>query len=336
MDFRRLLKRTALFLGEWLAYFAVVAVLAILFMMQPVWVGDRVSADSHSNPRILQRHVEMLSVKLPPREAVPDTLNIVAGYIYDELSQSSGDVSYQEFKVDGDTFRNVIAHFGPNDEQAPLYVIGAHYDSEEGNPGADDNASGVAGLLELARLFSLKPPTVPVELVAYALEEPPYFRTDAMGSFRHAKSLFEQHRTVGLMISLEMLGYYSDAAGSQGYPVPGMDVLYPDSGNFIALVGNLGEPLIMRKFKRAYARSTDLPAYSITAPGFVPGIDFSDHLNFWRFDFPAVMVTDTAFYRNANYHYASDTIDKLDFERMAKAVDGVFGAINGFESASPL
>lgn len=331
----RYLKRFVTFILDCLAYLALAVLLYVLYMMQPIWGVDKAILKERSSPALLQHHVEMLSVKLPHRAPVPDLIEPTAQYIYAELSRFSDDVSFKNFEVDGETFKNIIARFGPRSDQSPVYIIGAHYDSEHGNPGADDNASGVAGLLELARLFSQRPPQVPVELAAYVLEEPPYFRTKSMGSFQHAKSLLDNNREVALMISLEMLGYYSDDPNSQKYPLPGMNLLYPDSGNFIALVGRLSDPFIMRKYKKAFTHSTDLPVYSMNAPALLPGVDFSDHLNFWRFDFPAIMITDTAFYRNPHYHKSSDTPDTLDFERMAKAVDGVFGSIIFSEAFSP-
>lgn len=278
-------------------------------------------------PDALYRHVQQLSAKLPPRAASATALEPSARYIRTEFSKHSNDVSYQDFSDSGETFHNIIARFGPRDKAIPLYVIGAHYDSEGGNPGADDNASGVAALLELARLFSLYAPKVPVELVAFALEEPPYFRSEYMGSYIHASRLSKQHRDVALMIALECIGYYDDASHSQSYPLPKMELIYPDRGNFIALVGRLHDLLVMRRFKKEFARSTLIPVFSINAPAALPGIDFSDHLNYWKFDYPAIMVTDTAFYRNRNYHEFSDRIETLDFKQMAQVVDGIFGAI---------
>jgi Zn-dependent M28 family amino/carboxypeptidase len=194
-------------------------------------------------------------------------------------------------------------------------------------PGADDNASGVAGLIELAHLLGKQPPPRPVELVAYTLEEPPHFRTEHMGSAWHARSLRAAGREVRLMVSLEMIGCFSDAPGSQRFPVPGLDLLYPDRGNFIALVSRIsakGELGATRRAKALMAGATDLAVHSINAPPLLKGIDFSDHLSYWAQGYPALMVTDTAFFRNANYHQAGDTHETLDYARMAKVVQGVF------------
>jgi len=177
----------------------------------------------------------MLSETLPARSDDVDKLDVSAAYIHQIFSQYSQNTAYQTFEVWGIPYKNVIAQFGPKTDQ-PIYVIGAHYDSYKGLSGADDNASGVAGLLELARLLSTHTLTRQVQLVAYALEEPPYFRTDDMGSFHHAKQLKEHNITVALMLSLEMIGYFSDDANSQTFPLPFLDQIYPNTGNFIALV----------------------------------------------------------------------------------------------------
>ena len=159
-----------------------------------------------------------------------------------------------------------------------------------------------------------------MELVAYTLEEPPYFRTEFMGSFRHARELAQQGREVRLMVSLEMIGYYRDEPGTQGYPVAALRMMYPDQGNYIAIVGASGDESIVRRMKALFKGASDLPVESINAPASVPGVDFSDHANYWHFGMPAVMVTDTAFLRNPHYHQATDTPDTLDYASMAKVV----------------
>jgi hypothetical protein len=169
-----------------------------------------------------------------------------------------------------------------------------------------------------------------VELVAYTLEEPPYFRTEFMGSFQHARALAQQNREVRLMLSLEMIGYFRDPPGSQRYPVAALKALYPDRGNFIALVGPYRDFGLMRRVKGLFKGASDLPATSINAPSLVQGVDFSDHASYWRFKMPALMVTDTAFMRNPNYHLPGDTADTLDYARMAKVVRGVYAVAMEF------
>jgi Zn-dependent M28 family amino/carboxypeptidase len=194
-------------------------------------------------------------------------------------------------------------------------------------PGADDNASGVAGLIELAYLLGKQQLPVRVELIAYTLEEPPYFRTEHMGSAVHAAALRKEDVNVKLMICLEMIGYFSDEPRSQEFPASFFGAFYSSQGNFIAVVGRFGDGLLVRRIKGAMRGGTSLPIYSINAPTFVPGVDFSDQLNYWNAGYDAVMITDTAFFRNPNYHTAQDTADKLDYKRMAMVVEGVYAAI---------
>ena len=274
----------------------------------------------------LQKHVKKLSVDLVPRNYKNVAgLDAVGEYIRTELAKSSGDVSQQAFNVNGQRYYNVIAAFGPLTTER--IVIGAHYDSYEKLPGADDNASGVAGLIALAGM--LKDATLKhrVELVAYTLEEPPYFRTENMGSFIHARRLAAERASVKLMISLECIGYFTDTANTQDFPVPGLGLMYPTSGNFIAIVGRYQDRGYAREVKRAMSGATKLPVRSISAPAFVQGIDFSDQLNYWAEGFPALMVTDTAFFRNKAYHTKDDTFDRLDYQRMADVVVGVNAAL---------
>ncbi|MDF3021828.1 MAG: peptidase [Steroidobacteraceae bacterium] len=280
------------------------------------------SPDAAIDTAALERHVRMLSSTLHPRSFEhAQNLDAAADYVLGEFRATGASTDVQAYEVDGRTYRNVIARFGP--ATGPLLVIGAHYDSCSDTPGADDNASGVAGLIELARALAATPPTQPVELVAYTLEEPPFFRTESMGSFQHARGLSRQGREVRLMLSLEMIGFFRDTPRSQQYPLSALKVLYPDEGNFIALVGGYRDFGAMRRVKGLFKGASDLPATSINAPALVQGVDFSDHASYWRFGMPAIMVTDTAFLRNPNYHGAGDTADTLDYARMAKVVRGV-------------
>jgi len=301
--------------------------------VQPV-----VSQPPAVDPARLQAHVKHLSVDLYPRSHDQlRNLDLAADYIHQEFKASGGTVSVQDVVVQGVKYKNIVARYGP--ASGPLLVIGAHYDShgdthrgaasprgytpDTHTPGADDNASGVAGLIELAHLLGRTPQHRSIELVAYTLEEPPHFRTEHMGSAWHARSLRASGRDVELMLSLEMIGTFSDEPGSQHYPVPGMAHLYSNRGNFIALVSKLSDFGAMRRVKGVMAGATDLPVYSINAPLLIQGIDFSDHMNYWNQGYPAIMVTDTSFMRNKHYHLASDTHEKLDYQRMAKVVQGV-------------
>ena len=231
----------------------------------------------------------------------------------------------------GKTYRNVIASFGPDTKER--IVVGAHYDAFDELPAADDNASGVAGLIELAYLLRNSPLSIRVELVAFALEEPKtlkgegLFRTSYGGSAVHAKSLKEKGVGVRVMLSLEMIGYFSNKEQSQGYPSPVFRLFYPSPGNFVMIIGRIEDGWLARRVKRDMRATSPLPVYSINAPASLEGIDWSDHYNYWKQGYPAVMISDTALNRNRNYHTELDTADRLDYTRMAMVVRGVYGAV---------
>ena len=306
---------------------AVLLIVALcLYMTQPLIGGANIPAPISVDPTKLETHVRTLSQSFVPRdESHPENLDRCAAYIHREFERANARVSEQPFTVDGKTYRNVIAHFGP--ETKEMVVVGAHYDAAGPLPGADDNASGVAGLLELARLLGNRQLPMRVELVAYTLEEPPFFRSEQMGSAMHAKALKREGAVVRVMFSLEMIGYFSDARNSQHFPSSAFSLFYPTEGNFISVVGKIGDGMLVRRIKKAMTGATSLPVYSINAPRLIPGVDLSDHSSYWREGYPAVMITDTAFYRNANYHTPDDTAERLDYRRMGQAVEGVYAAV---------
>lgn len=280
----------------------------------------------------LRLDVEALcGTKVPRSVARPEGLAEAEGFLRKSWEAMGLPVRVDELTVDGRTYRNSSVLFG--DAKAPRVVVGAHYDVYGELPGADDNASGVAAVLELSRRLLAKPPTVEhaIELVAWTNEEPPFFGTEHMGSLLHARRLKREGVPVKLAVSIEMIGSYSDVPGSQHYPMAAMRLLYPSRGNFLAIVGQASPSAwwLVRRAKAAASTFGDLPLRSINAPAFVPGVDFSDHRSFWQEGIPALMVTDTSFYRNDRYHTARDTPDTLDYERMAKAVDAVYGIAVG-------
>lgn len=299
---------------------------ALIFVViaRPAFVNKKKDESlDYVDPFILQRHVMFLSTTAAPRSfADPYNLNRVADYIHSNFSQQSANVSFQHFQAQDIDYKNVIAEFGPKSDN--VIVIGAHYDAYSDLPGADDNASGIAGLLELARLFNtlkFSAASPQIILEAYSLEEPPYFASEKMGSYIHAESL--QGKNVELMISLEMIGYFSEEQDSQTYPLPIMHLFYPDKGNFIAVVDGLMTNNA-RALKMAVNEYTSLSAYSINAPAVLKGVNFSDHRNYWAFGYPAVMLTDTSFYRNTAYHTPEDTYERLHYPHLARVVYGVF------------
>jgi len=296
------------------------------YVTQPLLGVERVPVTRRVEPALLARHVRQLAVELAPRDAAhPENLARAAEFVRAELAARAGAAELRPFQVGARTFHNVVATLGPPDGER--LVVGAHYDAAEPGSGADDNASGVAGLIELAGLLARDELHAPVELVAFALEEPPHFRTHAMGSYVHAQALRASGARVRAMLSLEMIGCFRDEPGSQGYPAPGLALLYPSRGNFIAVVSCLGQARLVRRVKRAMAGAMEVPVRSLNAPRAIPGVDFSDQLNYWDAGFDALMITDTAFYRNANYHEATDTPETLDYARMAAVVEGVHAAV---------
>lgn len=310
---------------------AACAVLAalVVYLVQPVFARPGARPGVAVDRARLEAHVRQLSERLVPRDhANVANLDRAADYVRAELEAAGAATSDQVFAVGGRTYRNVRAFVGPPcPPDGERVVVGAHYDTCGPLPGADDDASGVAGLIELARVLHAAPPALPVELVAFTLEEPPHFRTPDMGSAVHARSLRRDGARVRAMISLEMIGCFRDEPGSQSFPAPLLGAIYPRRGDFVAVVASLGQAGLTRRVKRAMAEASPLPVWSINAPRWVPGIDFSDHLNYWDAGFDAVMVTDTAFCRNVHYHEAGDTADRLDFGRMADVVRGVHAAV---------
>lgn len=278
------------------------------------------------SPDKLRQHVDMLSETLHPRDwTYTANLDKCADYIAEHFRDAGALVEFQPFNVYGKEYRNVIGRFGSGKQRK--IIIGAHYDAYMGSPGADDNASGVAALIELARLLGQTRPEIEIELVGFVLEEPPYFRTPHMGSAVHAESIaHEKERIIG-MISLEMVGYFSDERWSQKYPLPFLYLFYPTRANFIGIVGRWDQGRWVRQLKAGMQGATSLPVRSIRAPSFIPGVDFSDHMNYWPHGINAMMITDTAFYRNPYYHTSRDTADTLDYQRMAKVVVALFEAI---------
>ena len=275
----------------------------------------------------LEEYVRTIAVDLVPRDFEhADNLRRTADFVRLHLAAADrAVVRDQPFEARGATYRNVTALIGP--EGGERVVVGAHYDAAGPYPGADDNASGVAGLLELARILAADPPEIAVELVAYCLEEPPFFYSHQMGSYVHASSLKRDGIGVKAMISLEMIGYFRDEPGSQHFPLSVLRPFYPSEGNFIAVVGKLFDRRLARRIRNAMRGASPLAVHSLNAPSIVPGVALSDHLSYWRNRYPAVMVTDTAMFRNPHYHLPSDTPDTLDYGRMAMVVDGVAAAI---------
>ncbi len=279
------------------------------------------------SPDRLRETVETLSGRFRTRWVThPETLDAAASWIAERMRTAGLEVSDHPFEVMEGTFRNVVGVRAGTDASAPVLVVGAHYDAYGELPGADDNASGVAGLLELAATLVAVPRRT-VYFVAFVNEEPPFFGGDDMGSYRYARFLVESGIEVDLMVSLEMIGCFSDAPGSQHFPLAALRLLYPDRGDFLAVIGDLGSGAAIRQVKRALHSTGAIPVYSFRGPKWIPGVDWSDHLSFRRAGFRAVMVTDTAFLRNPRYHTRHDTPDTLNYAQMAQVVRALHGLV---------
>jgi len=258
-----------------------------------------------------------------------DSLEKVCDYIKAEFGQLGLESEEQTWIADGNEYKNIITSY--NKEKSRRLVIGAHYDVCGEQPGADDNASAVAGLLETARLLVENQPTLDfrVDLVAYSLEEPPFFASDDMGSYIHAKSLHDGDVDVLGMICYEMIGFFSDEPNSQPFPSEALALLYPSVANFIAVVGIERFAEFTGKIHSLMSKDSGIDVQFINFPdaGDIAGL--SDHRNYWRFGYPAVMINDTAFIRNPNYHKKTDTIDTLDFDKMTEVVNSTYRAVCG-------
>ena len=297
--------------------------LVLVGMFGRAWAGPGSSLPPTDTVR-LRQHLQFLTTTPQPRNYQhPVVLDSVARYIQRCLRAAGAqEIGEQPYAVNGQTYRNVLGSFGP--ANGPRIIIGAHYDVCGEQPGADDNGTGVAALLELARQLGQQP-TLPfrIDLVAYTLEEPPFFRTPHMGSYVHAASLRAAGVPVRGMVALEMLGYFDDRRHSQHYPFEPLKFIYGSRGNYVTVAQKFGNGRFGRRFARHYRSVAALPVKRFKAPAWLPGIDFSDHLNYWHFGYSAVLLTDTAFYRNRSYHETTDTLARLDMRRLGLAVDAL-------------
>jgi len=282
----------------------------------------------------LRRHVDAIASR-PHNTDFPEELEKSAGIIEEILASLGYTPQAQKFVAAGVEVRNIEVVIEPESagaaalEDVSTLVIGAHYDSAGDAPGANDNGSGVAALLELARLMkSHAMIKTRLRIVFFVNEEPPHFQTDTMGSFVYARSLAATGEKVRAMLCLETLGAYSDKPGSQKYPLP-LSFLLPNTANFIAVVGTLGVRSLAAEVTLRFRESVAFPSIGGVAPGVIPGITWSDHWSFGKFGIAAVMITDTALFRYDHYHLPTDTPDKIDYERLARVTAGLAGVVRG-------
>ena len=274
----------------------------------------------------LYQHVEYLSVRIGERHLWRDTsLDRSAEYIESVFTSCQYPVWRQTYPCYGKSVSNLIAEKPGSGEG--VIILGAHYDTVPGTPGADDNASAVAGLLELARLCQGMVYEKTLVFAAFANEEPPCFGSSNMGSMVYARHLSSRGTRVVVMICLEMIGYFTERR-IQNYPLPGMGLFYPREADYIGVVGNFRSRKYVSLVKRGIRRHSSLNARSLTGPEFFGGINLSDHSSFWHHGYQGIMVTDTSFFRNRHYHQATDSIETLDFERMGEVVRGLFHTLS--------
>lgn len=290
-------------------------------------------AGEPASPQRLRWHVSVLADRLSPRDHLhPANLDRAIDYLSREFAAAGAVVAEQRYEHGGRIFRNVSAMFGP--PTAPRIVVGAHLDAVPGSPGADDDASGLAGLVELAYLVgsSVTAPDRALELVVYGVEEPPFFGTDAMGSRRHAASLAAGANRVALAIALDQIGFFTRSPGSQRFPSAELEALAgSDAGDFIAVVGRQADGDLAARFGEAMQRATNLPVRATTHPDAVSfGLDVSDAASYTRLGMPALLVTDTAPFRGDHRHTAHDRTEAIDYAGLRAVVRSLASAIVGF------
>jgi peptidase M28-like protein len=281
----------------------------------------------------LMAHVRVLGSDIGERHlGRPQALRAAAEYIQGAWAAQGFAVAEESFLVGGGPCANLVAGLTGSARPERIVVVGAHYDSVPGSPGANDNATGVALLLELSRSLRRAAPARTLRFVAFVNEEPPYFMTEAMGSHVHARLARQRGDAIVAMISLETLGAYSSAPGSQRYPFP-FGAFYPHAGNFLGVVANLASRGLAVEFLRHFLQSSDFPVEGLAAPALVPGVAWSDHWSFWQAGYPALMLTDTAPFRYPHYHTAADLPDRINATEFARAGHGIIEAVRRLAGA---
>lgn len=275
----------------------------------------------------LKLHVQVLADEIGERNVWhAEALMAAASYIRNTLEEQGYQVRIQSFESEGQTVQNIEVELPGATAPQEIAVVGAHYDSVADGPGANDNASGIAALLEIARLLSGKTHARTLRLVAFVNEEQPFSSGEQMGSRVYAERSRQRNEQIKAMISLETIGFYTDQAASQHYPFP-FSYIYPDTGNFIGFVGNMSSWNLVRQSLGAFRASTAFPSEGVAAPGWIRGVGWSDHASFWQAGYPAIMITDTAFFRYQHYHRETDTPDKLDYKSLARVTRGLVDVV---------
>ncbi|MBD2296317.1 M28 family peptidase [Anabaena sphaerica FACHB-251] len=278
--------------------------------------------------KLLKQDLQKLSVEIGIRNySQYQKLNNAKDFLITSLHQAGYKVNQQEYKIDNKSYYNIEVEHKGLKKPDEIIIVGGHYDSAFTSPGANDNGTGAVATLELAKIFANKKTNRTIRFVEFTNEEPPFFWTENMGSLVYAKQLHQHNENVLAMLSLETIGYFSDQPGSQQYPFP-LDLLYPNQGNFISFIGNINSGDLVKKAVGSFRRHVQFPSQGTALPGWIPGVGWSDQWSFWEQGYPGIMVTDTAPYRYQYYHTDEDTIDKIDFEKLTRVVNGLVNVIS--------
>jgi len=324
-----MIKKTGIFFG------VIILLLSVLLfcITQPILGNFEFENPIENNvsDANLKKHVKYLSEL---NRTTENGQTLVVNYILQELKENGileDNIVIQEYEERGRVYKNIIVHFNAEDKSLKKIIVGAHYDAFGEFPGANDNASGIAGLLEMSQVLNATTfKGRNVDLVFYSTEEPPHFATKGMGSYHHAKSI-ENETNIELVMVFDMIGCYDETENSQHYPIGLMKYFYPSSGNFIAVVSNFSNIFptrnVKKRFKSFIGEKSLIDVASMNAPSFVQGIDFSDHRNYWRFGFDAVLITDTAFMRSGVYHTKDDTYEKLNYLKMKEVIGATIATV---------
>ena len=286
----------------------------------------------------LRSHVKVLAADIGARSLTPNPIGLkrAASYIEGQLKEAGSNLTRQVFSVGkGDAKRNaanIILEYTGSSKSSEIVVIGAHYDGAHDCPAANDNGSGMAALLEIAKVFAHEKCERTLRFVAFTNEEPPFFRTKDMGSYRYAKLCKERGDNIVAMVSLETIGYYSDEPNSQHFPEAALAERYPTTGNFLTFIGNLESRVQLDKCSSSFIKASKFPIQTLAAQSDMNGVDFSDQQSFWKLGYPGIMATDTALYRYPHYHTKYDTVDKIDYDSLARVTDGLVAVVKNLAS----
>lgn len=294
-----------------------------------LWAPSYPGGPTRTEPEKLKATVTALAVGIGLRDLYNNGrpgLRKAEDYVAARLKAAGCGVEFQEYSAGGVKVRNISCVKTGLSSPGEIIVVGAHYDTFS-NPGADDNASGVAGMIELAEYAASKKYDRTLKFIAFANEEPPFFKKEGMGSEVYAKAAAARKDDIKAALVLEMIGYFSEERLSQRYP-PLVGAFFPNRGNFIAQVSNLGSRKLAGRIDKVFTGATKLPLRTASLPSFVPGVDYSDHRSFWRAGYPAMMFTDTSFYRTPHYHKHTDLPDTLNYEYMAAFLDGMKAVVD--------